>query len=64
MLNKISRILAVIVLFRLWESAHTVLWWTIFVLLVLEWWTAETVKTAVRDTGESLEIASISQRFS
>ena len=49
MVRLISSILALISLFRLWDSTHNILWWSILVLFISDWLTGETVKTATKD---------------
>ena len=52
MLKFAITIIGVIALFRLWGSPYRILWWSILVLLVLDWLSAETVKTASRQKSD------------
>ncbi len=52
MIRLVGSILALIALFRLWNSSHKILWWIILVLFILDWLTGETVKTATKNSSE------------
>ncbi|MDA3916671.1 MAG: hypothetical protein PF690_06830 [Deltaproteobacteria bacterium] len=47
----IISIIAAFALYKLWGTAHNILWWIILVLFILDWLTGETVKTAARDNS-------------
>lgn len=52
----VVQVLAIIAMVRLWSSPHTFLWWSLLVLLVFDWLTAEAVKNAVKmGSGEKVE---------
>jgi hypothetical protein len=49
MIHMIVYATAGVALWRLWNVDHRILWWTIIALVVLTFWTAETIKTAFND---------------
>ena len=51
MLKSAITVIGIIALFRLWESPYKILWWSILVLLVIDWLSSETVKMASRQTS-------------
>lgn len=52
MLKFAITIIGIIALFRLWGSPYRILWWSILVLLVMDWLSAETIKTASRQKSD------------
>ena len=52
MIKLFITVIGIIALWRLWGTPYKILWWSILVLLVLDWLTAETVRRATRDKSE------------
>ena len=51
--------LAGIALWRLWDGAHPILWWAVLILLILDWWTTATVRTAARSHAKELGLQDV-----
>lgn len=50
-----AEILAYVSLFRLWSSPPQTLWWTVLVLLILNWWFKSALRESLKMYGQSSE---------